>query len=47
MDALFAPGYDQSWGRVSDSHRDLVGQLARTDASGGLLLDAATATCSR
>ena len=44
MDTLYAPGYDEGWGRVSPSHRDFVGRLIGLTAAGSLLLDAACGT---
>jgi SAM-dependent methyltransferase len=44
MDTLFAPTYDEGWGRVSPSHEAFVRKLTDLTPDGALLLDAACGT---
>jgi SAM-dependent methyltransferase len=44
MDTLFAPTYDEEWGRVSPSHEAFVGKLTGLTPDHALLLDAACGT---
>jgi Methyltransferase domain len=44
MDVLFAPRYDDGWGRISNSHRTFVQRLIDSTPDSALLLDAAFGT---
>ncbi len=44
MDALFAPGYDEHWGRVDPTHRSMLGRFLALCPPGGSVLDAACGT---
>jgi SAM-dependent methyltransferase len=44
MDTLFAPAYDEQWGRISPSHEAFAGKLIELTPEHGLLLDAACGT---
>ena len=44
MDSLFAPGYDDHWGRINLSHRTMLARLLDMCPSGPRILDAACGT---
>jgi hypothetical protein len=44
MDALFAPDYDEHWGRICPTHERMLGRFLDRCAPEGRVLDAACGT---
>ena len=44
MDTLFAPGYDEHWGRVDPTHERMLGEFLSLLPAHGMVLDAACGT---
>lgn len=44
MDTLFAPDYDERWGRLDPTHRSMLGEFLSLCPPGGSILDAACGT---